>query len=198
MSERFVTRGFIGRRDQGSGASSDERRRRKPPGQYLTDDFPVLSAGPTPRTPLDRWSLTIEGLVYLFVHATPRDPLEEFAPAAVDFWERALDGVDADVVCVGHTHQPFILEVGDKLVVNPGSVGQPRDGDPRGGYAVIENHEVELKRFDYPVETAVQAVVASPLPDRAKELLVQVYRTGTSKNNKNGAKPPGNSANQDE
>ena len=36
---------------------------RIPPGQYLTTDFPVLSAGPTPRTPLDRWSLRIEGLV---------------------------------------------------------------------------------------------------------------------------------------
>ena len=34
-----------------------------PPGQYVTTDFPVLSAGPTPHTPLDRWSLTIEGLV---------------------------------------------------------------------------------------------------------------------------------------
>ena len=38
-------------------------RSRIPPGQYPTNDFPVLSAGPTPRTPLDRWSLTINGLV---------------------------------------------------------------------------------------------------------------------------------------
>ena len=60
MTERFVTRGFVGRRavpDVGSPGS------RIPPGQYLTNDFPVLSAGPTPRTPLDRWSLAIEGLV---------------------------------------------------------------------------------------------------------------------------------------
>src|SRR5262245_6209174 len=50
MTERFVTRGFVGRRDQagGEGISGDERRRRTPPGQYLTGDFPVLSAGPTP------------------------------------------------------------------------------------------------------------------------------------------------------
>jgi DMSO/TMAO reductase YedYZ molybdopterin-dependent catalytic subunit len=60
MVERFVTRGFVGRR--GAGTGSDERAR-VPPGQYLTRDFPVLSAGPTPRTPLDRWSLSIEGLV---------------------------------------------------------------------------------------------------------------------------------------
>ena len=69
MGDRFVTRGFVGRRDDGGDASSaDDRRRRTPPGQYLTNDFPVLSAGPTPRTPLDRWSLRIEGLV--------REPVE--------------------------------------------------------------------------------------------------------------------------
>ena len=54
----FVTRGFVGRR---GGAPAD--RRRLPPGQYLTNDYPVLSAGPTPHTPLDRWTFTIEGLV---------------------------------------------------------------------------------------------------------------------------------------
>jgi DMSO/TMAO reductase YedYZ molybdopterin-dependent catalytic subunit len=57
MSERLVTRGFVGRRGPA------ERGNRLPPGQYLTTDFPVLSAGPTPKTPLDKWSFRIEGLV---------------------------------------------------------------------------------------------------------------------------------------
>ena len=53
----FVTRGFRGRRrDQELGA-------RLPPGQYLVDGFPVLSAGPTPRTPLSEWTFTITGEV---------------------------------------------------------------------------------------------------------------------------------------
>ena len=60
MGERFVTRGFVGRR--GDSAQPDAASR-TPPGQYLTTQFPVLSAGPTPRTPLDRWSFAIEGLV---------------------------------------------------------------------------------------------------------------------------------------
>ncbi|HEY6057782.1 MAG TPA: sulfite oxidase-like oxidoreductase [Candidatus Limnocylindrales bacterium] len=60
MTQRFVTRGFVGRRSApGPGSVAS----RIPPGQYLTIDFPVLSAGPTPRTPLDRWSFTIDGLV---------------------------------------------------------------------------------------------------------------------------------------
>jgi DMSO/TMAO reductase YedYZ molybdopterin-dependent catalytic subunit len=52
----FVSRGFRGRRRDDSGDDA-----RVPPGQYVTDDFPVLSAGPTPHTPLDRWSFEIRG-----------------------------------------------------------------------------------------------------------------------------------------
>jgi DMSO/TMAO reductase YedYZ molybdopterin-dependent catalytic subunit len=57
MPEQFVSRGFTGKRRQADKAG------RLPPGQYLTDDFPVLSAGPTPSIPLERWTFTIEGLV---------------------------------------------------------------------------------------------------------------------------------------
>jgi DMSO/TMAO reductase YedYZ molybdopterin-dependent catalytic subunit len=56
MSDRLVTRGFVGRR-----GSTD--RARVPPGQYVTTDFPVLSAGPTPHTPLTEWTFRIEGLI---------------------------------------------------------------------------------------------------------------------------------------
>jgi DMSO/TMAO reductase YedYZ molybdopterin-dependent catalytic subunit len=52
-----ISRGFTGRRRSTAEPS------RVPPGQYLTDDFPVLSAGPTPHTPLDEWSFTIGGAV---------------------------------------------------------------------------------------------------------------------------------------
>jgi DMSO/TMAO reductase YedYZ molybdopterin-dependent catalytic subunit len=57
MTDPLVTRGFVGRR------RAPNERQRLPPGQYETSDFPVLSAGPTPHTPLDGWSMTIEGLV---------------------------------------------------------------------------------------------------------------------------------------
>jgi DMSO/TMAO reductase YedYZ molybdopterin-dependent catalytic subunit len=57
MVNRFISRGFSGRRQEPETAG------RVPPGQYLVRDFPVLSAGPTPRTPLDQWTFTIQGLV---------------------------------------------------------------------------------------------------------------------------------------
>ena len=95
-----------------------------------------------------------------------------------DFWARRLEKVEADVICVGHTHQPYVLQVGEKLVINPGSVGQPRDSDPRASYAIIENQRVELKRIDYPVEDTVTSVLESNLPEPAKALLAEVFRTG--------------------
>jgi putative phosphoesterase len=123
--------------------------------------------------------VTLEKTQFLLVHATPRDPLDEYTIADVDFWKRRLDGVDANVICVGHTHHPYVLEVGDKLVINPGSVGQPRDGDPRASYAVIQDQRVELKRVEYAVEETVKTVWESSLPEPAKSLLAEVFRTGT-------------------
>src|SRR6266852_4106727 len=57
MREGFISRAFRGRRQQSDGAG------RLPPGQYLERGFPVLSAGPTPHTPLERWDFSIEGHV---------------------------------------------------------------------------------------------------------------------------------------
>ena len=90
--------------------------------------------------------VTLENTCYLMVHATPRDPMDEYAVADVNFWAPRLQDLHSTVVCVGHTHFPYVLEVGDNLVVNPGSLGQPRDGDPRASYAIIDNHRVDLKR----------------------------------------------------
>ncbi len=129
------------------------------------------------RLPLTRY-LTIEGTRYFLVHATPRDPLNELAPADSDFWARRLQNVDADVICVGHSHQPYVLPVGDKLVINPGSVGMPRDGDPRASYVVIEDRRVEIKRVTYPIEETIRAIQASPLADDAKIMLTQALQTG--------------------
>ena len=56
MADNFISRAFQGRRQPAVA-------NRLPPGQYLTRDFPVLSAGPTPRMPLDKWTFRIEGLV---------------------------------------------------------------------------------------------------------------------------------------
>jgi putative phosphoesterase len=154
-----------------SGVTRSESRRRLDAGRLR-----FLAELPVTRT------LTLLKRKFLLVHATPRDPLDEYASADVEFWRRRLEQVDADIICVGHTHQPYIVEVDGKLVVNPGSVGLPRDGDPRASYAVIEDGEVTLKRIEYPVEETVRVVAESALPETAKEMLIQVYRTGALPN----------------
>jgi putative phosphoesterase len=123
-------------------------------------------------------SFTLGDKRFFLVHASPKDPLDEYAPADLEFWRRRLDGIDADYVCVGHTHMQYTLQVGKTTVINPGSLGLPRDGDPRAAFAMITDEGIQLHRVEYPVEEAVAAVRAAPLPDLAKQLMIEVYRTG--------------------
>jgi putative phosphoesterase len=122
--------------------------------------------------------LTLGGKRFLLVHASPRDPLDEYVAADPSAWAARLAGLNIDFLLVGHTHLQFALEVGRTTVVNPGSVGLQRDGDPRARYAVIEDGRVELKRVEYDVERAVAAAADSPIDPLAKRLLAEVYRIG--------------------
>jgi putative phosphoesterase len=122
--------------------------------------------------------VTLDGKRFLMVHATPRDPLDEYVMKDPKLWARRVHNVEADIVCVGHSHLQFNLYAEGVVVVNPGSVGQPRDGDPRAAYAVIEDGKIELKRVAYPVEETIARVEASALPERAKQILRQSLRLG--------------------
>lgn len=140
------------------------------------------SLGPDERKYLIQLPLTarftVRGKRFLLVHGTPRDPLDEYVMRDEEKWARRVKDAEADIVCVGHTHMQFYLRAGSTVVVNPGSVGNPRDGDPRAAYAIIEGNKVELKRVTYPVEETIARIDASPLPDRAKEMFRECLRTG--------------------
>jgi putative phosphoesterase len=129
------------------------------------------------RLPLTRF-LTLDGIRMMLVHATPRDPLDEFAPGDADKWAKRLEGIDVDVVCVGHTHRQFALAINNTIVINPGSVGLQREGDPRAAYATIDGTKIELRRMEYPIEETIRGVEATPLPDDVKQMLSMVYRDG--------------------
>ncbi|WP_290815860.1 metallophosphoesterase [Halovivax sp.] len=98
------------------------------------------------------------------VHGHPDDPDRYTYPE--DFSPRLLD--DEDVLVLGHTHVQHAERYAEGIVVNPGSVGQPRDGDPRAAYAVVdlEARTVETRRVAYDVETVQEAVREAGLPDR--------------------------------
>ncbi len=121
---------------------------------------------------------TLGGKRYLMVHATPRDPLDEYLLKDPQTWAKRLQNVEADVVCVGHTHIQFNIEVNGVVVLNPGSVGLPRDGDPRAAYAIIDDNKIELKRIEYPVDQTIARIEAMPWPRRGKEIMGFVLRSG--------------------
>lgn len=83
-----------------------------------------------------------------------------------------------DVVCFGHTHRPWHRIVEGIHFVNTGSVGRPKDGDWRAGYAVLDltgdHPDVTFVRVEYDLETVMEAIRQSELPDEFAEFL----RTG--------------------
>jgi len=137
---------------------------------------------PDERTWLERLPVTLRitlgGVRFLLLHATPRDPLDEYLLRDEAAWARQLERVDADIVCVGHSHMQFQLPIGDKIVVNPGSLGLPRDGDTRAAFAVIDHGRIELKRVEYPIEETLARIETRPWPARAKSMLSHVLRYG--------------------
>lgn len=103
---------------------------------------------------------------HMFKYLTPDTPAEELA--------EEMESVTADIVLTGHSHRPFVRRFGDRLLVNVGSVGQPRDGIPRVSYAILEDGKVELKRADYDVEAAVAKLKSLPLSERAIQQLSHI------------------------
>ena len=80
----------------------------------------------------------------------------------------SLGARDGDVVCFGHTHVPFHRIVDGVHFVNTGSVGRPKDGDPRAGFVMLSVDArmvaVEFIRVSYDVDRAAAAILASDLP----------------------------------
>jgi diadenosine tetraphosphatase ApaH/serine/threonine PP2A family protein phosphatase len=83
-----------------------------------------------------------------------------------------------DYLFFGHTHWPLSKRIGRTTIVNPGSVGQPKDGDTRAPYAVWEDGKVELRRVAYPMEATVEAYARTALASSDVESLIAVLRTG--------------------
>jgi diadenosine tetraphosphatase ApaH/serine/threonine PP2A family protein phosphatase len=110
---------------------------------------------------------------YAICHGSPRDPLWEYVFDARTAGY-AMAGLAAPRCCVGHTHVPATFRVGDsKLMINPGSVGQPRDGDPRASYALLdlERAAVEFRRVEYAVAETQRRMRALKLPEMLADRL---------------------------
>lgn len=105
------------------------------------------------------------------VHGHPADPDRYTYPES---FSQDLLG-DEDALVMGHTHVQHHEVYDAGIVVNPGSVGQPRDSDPRAAYAVVDldTMTVEEHRVDYDVDAVVDAISDAGLPSATGERLRQ-------------------------
>ena len=129
------------------------------------------------RLPVRKW-VRVGELVLHLVHATPRDPLDERLFPDPARWRVMTHGLEADLLCVGHTHHQFTIRAGDVTVVNPGSVGQPRDGDPRAAYGLLADGEMVLKRVEYDIDRTARRLAQCPLSERSRRFATAVLREG--------------------
>jgi putative phosphoesterase len=121
----------------------------------------------------DRLSLEVAGWRLLLTHGSPRSIREYLRPRLTEAEvSQALAGVEAQVIVTGHTHLPQVRRVAGKWLINPGSVGFPKDGDPRAAYALIElGHTLQctIRRVAYPWEKTAARIIAAGLPAQAAE-----------------------------
>ena len=125
-----------------------------------------------------RASVSFDLYPYHLVHATPTDPLCGLLKPADDGWSREVRQIGPEVLVVGHSHLPFRHHVAGHTILNPGSVGQPRHGDNRASYIIIEDGTLMFCRVAYNVERTVKALMRSGVEPAATAVLVQLLRTG--------------------
>ena len=123
---------------------------------------------------------------FLFVHGSARNPLNEYVFPEDIYNPRKMERIFqiVDKYCFqGHTHVPGIFTEnlnfyspadvdyayrfdGTKTLVNVGSVGQPRDGDPRACYVLLEDDGLRYRRVEYDIDTTIAKIHAIPELDR--------------------------------
>lgn len=172
-------------------------------GRLDTSDFNVAAAQAvewTARNLTDRSRLYLAGLPekvivqpFTLVHGSPRSPVWEYI-FQESRAEANFDYFDTQACMVGHTHVPALyiqdtalgLVVGrvpgpgdrvdvrqNRIIANPGGVGQPRDGDPRAAYALYDTDTgiLEWRRVEYPIQLTQQRMKDEGLPARLIERL---------------------------
>ncbi|MFJ3058893.1 metallophosphoesterase family protein [Herbaspirillum sp. NPDC087042] len=95
------------------------------------------------------------------VHGGWADPIDEYLKPSQEYFAR----IEGSIFVSGHTHIQTLQHFGEKTYCNPGSVGQPRDGDPRAAFAVWEDGEITLHRVHYDFEKVFALMDAAGFND---------------------------------
>ncbi len=109
----------------------------------------------------------IEGAkTIVMIHGGPYDIDEYIYPD--DAVPELFDAVDGDILVLGHTHIQFKKEYARGIIINPGSVGQPRDRNPDAAFAIFDtaSGKVEFKRVSYDIEKVIKDMLEAHLPEK--------------------------------
>lgn len=114
-------------------------------------------------------SFISHGKEIMIFHATPhKNNLYWYEDRPDKFFLEMADKTRADVMIYGHTHKPYRKDIRGKVFINAGSVGKPKDGDPRGCVTLIEISDRQVRhefiRVPYDIEKVASAIRDSGLP----------------------------------
>jgi putative phosphoesterase len=123
------------------------------------------------KAPLQQ-ELSFNGSKVVMFHGSPWDKLEEYIYPDYPDFDRFRE-IGADVIILGHTHYPMIKQIAEKLIINPGSCGQPRDYDPRASFSILDTltKEVRIERVQYDIEKVCEAVRKLGFNSKLSEIL---------------------------
>jgi len=116
--------------------------------------------------------LEIDGLKIGLYHGSPFNEDEYIYP---DSPLERFKKLDFDVLIMGHTHWPMVKKIGKMMIINPGSVGQPRDYDSRLSFAILDTKSktVEIKRLKYDVLETIQRIEKLGYDSGLKDVLLR-------------------------
>lgn len=125
----------------------------------------------------------IDGKRLYITHASPRSIFEYIKLETSDeeiqnMINEAMEPVEAEFLVIGHSHTPMKRKLGNLTIINPGSVGQPRDGDPRASCAVFntESGKTEILRREYDIDTVCAKIKdRMPFADELTTILKRGY-----------------------
>jgi putative phosphoesterase len=114
--------------------------------------------------------VAVGGLKIVMCHGSPNDPLYEYVYKETHehLFDYYLQKENSNVIAMGHTHLPYLWVGNNGTVLNPGSVGQPRDGDKRASFATMDVEDgvlVEHHRVEYDIPSAAKKILDAGLPE---------------------------------
>ncbi|MEK9162427.1 MAG: YfcE family phosphodiesterase [Chloroflexota bacterium] len=121
------------------------------------------------------------GAKFFVTHGTPTNPLSgQLNPATCSEFDlhTMFDSIDADVIVLGHTHLPAIRVFGKKIIINPGSLGQPRYGVPDATFAAWDDGRIQIHHLHYDHDAVANKIRLLPFSVETIDVLTEVLEKG--------------------